>query len=57
MNVGAMSVSRSVNAVSVIPAANYRTGTYYTSQETLELCFTKRICPPCDKCARYYERK
>ena len=60
MNFGAMSVLRSVNAVSATPAVNsnrdiiYRP---YTSQESLGLCFTKRICPPCDKCARYHERK
>ena len=59
MNVGVMYVSRSFNAVSAIPAVNSnRDIIYSTFQETLlGLCFTKRICPPCDKCARYHERK
>ena len=56
MNVGAMSVSRSVNAVSAIPAVNSNMDLIYFPRNS-RVMFHESLCPPCHKCARYNERK
>ena len=57
MNVGAMSVSRSVNAVSAIPAVNSIRDIIYFPRNSRVMFHEKDICPPCDKSTIYHELK